>query len=108
MATETPSALELPGDERDDLSHDSRRRLVHRGPPMCSVGCLDRRPQGEDLVRHDAPAAKRDDPRGNVDMNLLRLGVELESADVEIDLVVRIRRRPVDPAREPGVLKTLR
>ena len=41
-------------------------------------------------------------------MNLFRLGVELESADVEIDLVIRIRRRTVDPASEPGVLKTLR
>ena len=41
-------------------------------------------------------------------MNLFRLGVELKGADVEIDLVIRIRRRAVDPASEPGVLKTLR
>ena len=41
-------------------------------------------------------------------MDFFRLGVELEGADVEIDLVIRIRRRAVDPTSEPGVLKTLR
>ena len=40
-------------------------------------------------------------------MDFFRLGVELEGADVEIDLVIRIRRRAVDPTREPRVLKTL-
>ena len=41
-------------------------------------------------------------------MDFLRLGVELEGADVEIDLVIRIRRRAIDPAGEPRVLETLR
>ena len=41
-------------------------------------------------------------------MDFFRLGVEFEGADVEIDLVIRIRRRTVDPTREPGVLKALR
>src|ERR1700744_699753 len=41
-------------------------------------------------------------------MNFLRLDVELEGADVEIDFVIRIRRGPIDPARESGVLETLR
>ena len=41
-------------------------------------------------------------------MDFLRLDVELEGADVEIDFVIRIRRRAVDPTREPGVLETLR
>jgi hypothetical protein len=35
-------------------------------------------------------------------MNLFRLGVELEGADVEIDLVIRIPRRAVDPASRPA------
>ena len=69
---------------------------------------FDRDPKIENLVRHNLPAAKRDDPRGDVDMDFFRLGVELEGADVEIDLVIRIRRRAVDPTRKPGVLKTLR
>ena len=41
-------------------------------------------------------------------MDFLRLGVELEGADVEIDFVVRVRRRAVDPAGQPGVLEALR
>src|ERR1700691_5941885 len=41
-------------------------------------------------------------------MDFFRLGVELEGADVEIDLVVRSRRRAVDPAGEARVLETLR
>ena len=31
-------ALELPGDERDDLGHDGRSRLIHRRRHVCSVG----------------------------------------------------------------------
>ena len=30
--------LKLPGDERDDLSHDSRSRLIHRRRDICRVG----------------------------------------------------------------------
>ncbi len=33
-----PSALELPGDERDDVGHDGRSRLIHRRRHMGSVG----------------------------------------------------------------------
>ena len=40
-------------------------------------------------------------------MDFLRLRVELEGADVEIDLVSRSRRRAVDPTGEPRVLETL-
>ena len=53
------------------------------------------------------PLPERDDPGGDVDMDFLRLGVELEGADVEIDFVIRIRRRAVDPTGEPRVLETL-
>jgi hypothetical protein len=41
-------------------------------------------------------------------MNFFCLGVELEGADVEIDFVIRIRGRAVDPTGEPRVLETLR
>ena len=40
-------------------------------------------------------------------MDFLRLRVELEGADVEIDFVIRSRRRAVDPTGEPRVLETL-
>ena len=99
--------LQLPGDERDDFGHDGRSRLIHRRRHVGGVGRRDRRPQGENLVRHDPPAAERDDPCGDVDMDFLRLGVELEGADVEIDFVIRGRRRAVDPTGEPRVLETL-
>src|SRR6202021_570892 len=62
----------------------------------------------EKLVRRNSSAAKRDDPSGNVDMDFLCLDVELEGADVEIDFIICICRRTIDPTREPGVLKTLR
>ena len=38
LATEPPSALQLPGDERDDVGHDGRSRLIHRRGHMGSVG----------------------------------------------------------------------
>ena len=40
-------------------------------------------------------------------MDFLRLRIELEGADVEVDLVTRSRGRAVDPTGEPGVLETL-
>src|SRR5271154_5632441 len=41
-------------------------------------------------------------------MDFLGLGVELEGANVEIDFVISVRRRAVDPAGEPRILETLR
>jgi hypothetical protein len=40
-------------------------------------------------------------------VDFLRLRIELEGADVEVDLVTRSRGRAVDPTGEPGVLETL-
>ncbi len=35
---ETPPALQLPGDEGDNVGHHGRRRLIHRRRHMSGVG----------------------------------------------------------------------